>query len=142
MQNEGLHSLYTVLDDYIPKGIVKKKNRNKSWLYGYDEKYDVVIISKTGEVGDVYDINGLRIALPKKPDILDKKENKWNRRGIPSQLSKVQSIFQWNEMPNTFKAQWVDYIEDEFDKREQGYWFLNNNKPTYITGYLYILLKL
>ncbi len=134
MQNEGLHSLYTVLEDYIPKGIVKKKNRNKSWLYGYDEKYDVVIISKTGEVGDVYDINGLRIALPKKPDSLDKKENKWHRRDIPRQLSKVQSIFQWNEMPNTFKAQWVDYIEDEFDKREQGYWFVNNSKPTYITG--------
>jgi hypothetical protein len=120
LQNEGLHSLYTVLEDYIPKGIVKKKNRNKSWLYGYDEKYDVVIISKTGEVGDVYDINGLRIALPKKPDNLDKKENKWHRIDIPRQLSKVQSIFQWNEMPNTFKAQWVDYIEDEFDKREPG----------------------
>tara|TARA_R110002167_G_scaffold253027_3_gene459381 strand:- start:15328 stop:17493 length:2166 start_codon:yes stop_codon:yes gene_type:complete len=141
LQNEGLHSLYTVLEDYIPKGIVKKKNRNKSWLYGYDEKYDVVIISKTGEVGDVYDINGLRIALPKKPDSLDKKENKWHRRDIPRQLSKVQSIFQWNEMPNTFKAQWVDYIEDEFDKREQGYWFVNNSKPTYITGSQYMYLQ-
>ena len=141
MQNEGLHSLYTVLEDYIPKGIVKKKNRNKSWLYGYDEKYDVVIISKTGEVGDVYDINGLRIALPKKPDSLDKKENKWHRSDIPRQLSKVQSIFQWNEMPNTFKAQWVDYIEDEFDKREQGYWFVNNSKPTYITGSQYMYLQ-
>ena len=141
MQNEGLHNLYTVLEDYIPKGILKKKNNNKSWQYGYDEKYDVVIISKTGEIGEVYDINGLRIGLPKSPKSLQRDTNKWNRKELPKVLDKIQSIFQWNEHPNTFKAQWVDYIEEEFDKRDQGYWFVNNNKPTYITGSQYMYLQ-
>ena len=141
MQKEGLHSLYTLLKDYIPKKIVTTKNRNKSWQYGYNEKYDVVVISKTGEVGEVYDINGLRIALPKAPEYIEKNKNKWDRTVLPKVLDKIQSIFQWNEMPNTFKAKWVEYIEDEFDKRDQGFWFVNNKKPTYITGSQYMYLQ-
>ena len=141
MQNEGLHSLYRVIDNYIPKGILKKKNRNRSWKYGYNEKYDVVVISKTGELGEVYEINGLRIGLPKAPESLQKDNNKWERKEPPNTILKIQSIFQWNEHPNTFKAQWVDYIESEFDKREQGYWFVNKNISTYITGSHYMYLQ-
>jgi len=141
LQNEGLHSLYRVVDNYIPKGILKKKNRNRSWQYGYDEKYDVVVISKTGEIGEVYEINGLRIGLPKALESLQRDNNKWERKEPPKAILKIQSIFQWNEHPNTFKAQWVDYIENEFDKREQGYWFVNNNKSTYITGSHYMYLQ-
>jgi hypothetical protein len=141
LQNEGLHSLYRVVDNYIPKGILKKKNRNRSWQYGYDEKYDVVVISKTGEIGEVYEINGLRIGLPKAPESLQRDNNKWERKEPPKTILKIQSIFQWNEHPNTFKAQWVDYIESEFDKREQGYWFVNNNNSTYITGSHYMYLQ-
>lgn len=141
MQKEGLHNLHRVLDNYIPKGILKKKNRNKSWQYGYDEKYDLVIISKTGEVGEVYDINGLRIGLPKTPESLQRDTTKWERKNYPKALLKIQSIFQWNEQPNTFKAKWIDYIEDEFDKREQGYWFINNKTSTYITGSHYMYLQ-
>ena len=141
MQNEDLHNLYRVIDNYIPKGILKKKNRNRSWKYGYDEKYDVVIISKTGEIGEVYEINGLRIGLPKAPESIQRDKNKWERKEPPKTILKIQSIFQWNEHPNTFKAQWVDYIESEFDKREQGYWFINNNISTYITGSHYMYLQ-
>lgn len=141
MQNEDLHSLYRVIDNYIPKGILKKKNRNRSWKYGYDEKYDVVIISKTGEIGEVYEINGLRIGLPKAPESIQADNNKWERKEPPKTILKIQSIFQWNEHPNTFKAQWVDYIESEFDKREQGYWFINKNISTYITGSHYMYLQ-
>ena len=141
MQNEGLHSLYRVVDNYIPKGILKKKNRNRSWQYGYNEKYDVVVISKTGEIGEVYEINGLIIGLPKAPESLQRDNNKWERKEPPKVILKIQSIFQWNEHPNNFKAQWVDYIENEFDKREQGYWFVNNNKSTYITGSHYMYLQ-
>ena len=141
MQNEGLHSLYRVVDNYIPKGILKKKNRNRSWKYGYDEKYDVVVISKTGEIGEVYEINGLRIGLPKAPESLQRDNNKWERKEPPKAILKIQSIFQWNQQPNTFKAKWIDYIEDEFDKREQGYWFINNKTYTYITGSHYMYLQ-
>jgi len=141
LQKEGLHNIHRVLDNYIPKGILKKKNRNKSWQYGYDEKYDLVIISKTGEVGEVYDINGLRIGLPKTPESLQRDTTKWERKNYPKALLKIQSIFQWNEQPNTFKAKWIDYIEDEFDKREQGHWFINNKTSTYITGSHYMYLQ-
>ena len=53
MQKEGLNSLYTVVKDYIPKNAITKKNGNKSWVYGYNDQYDVIIISKTGQIEDV-----------------------------------------------------------------------------------------
>ena len=147
MLNEGQNStLYRVLKDFVPKAVVSNKNRNRSWLYGYNEKYDVVVISRTGEIGDIVEISGLKIALPKAPKECpqrhkDKKQQYWERQDLPKQLGKIQSIFQWNEMPSDFKARWVDYIEKEFDYREQGYWFMNNGKPTYITGSHYMYLQ-
>ncbi len=53
--------------DCVSKLVLDKKNSKKSWQYGYDEEYDIVIISKDGTLGDVYEINGLRIGLPKEP---------------------------------------------------------------------------
>jgi len=145
--NEGQNStLYRVLKDFVPKAVVSNKNRNRSWLYGYNPKYDVVVISKTGQIGDVIEISGLKIALPKAPKEClqrhkEKKQQYWERRELPKQLSRIQSIFQWNEMPSDFKARWVDYIEQEFDYREDGCWFMNKGKPTYITGAHYMYLQ-
>ena len=34
---------------------------------------------------------------------------------------RINSIFQWNERPPLFKNKWVDYIEEEFDRRELGF---------------------
>ena len=141
MQKEGLNSLYRVLDDYIPKNVVTNKNRNRSWKYGYDEKYDIVVISKTGEIGDVIVINSLVIALPKKPKSFQGDTNKWKRNELPKPLQRINSIFKWNETPNTFKRIWVDYIEEEFNRREDGHWFMNNGVPTYITGAHYMYLQ-
>ena len=146
MQKEGQNSLYTIVKDYVPKAVVTNKNRNKSWLYGYNPKYDMVVISKSGQIGEVYNISGLHIALPKTPKEClqrhDKKsEQYWERHELPKALSRIQSIFQWNDMPSEFKNQWVDYIEGEFDNREQGHWFMNNGVPTYITGAHYMYLQ-
>ena len=147
MQKEGLNNeMYRVVKDYIPKSVFTNKNRNKSWLYGYNPKYDVIVISKTGEIGEIVDISGLKIALPKAPKVClqrhkDKKEQYWERQELPKPLSKIQSIFQWNEMPSDFKSRWVDYIEEEFDRREEGCWFMNNGVPTYITGAHYMYLQ-
>ena len=33
-----------------------------------------------------------------------------------------------------FKDKWINYIEEEFNRREKGHWFKNNGIPTYITG--------
>jgi hypothetical protein len=146
LQKEAQNNIYTVVKDYIPSNAITKKNGNKSWLYGYNEQYDVVVISKTGEIGEIVNISGLYVALPKAPKECHKRstskiEQYWEREPMPKQLSRIQSIFQWNEMPSEFKNRWVDYIEQEFDYREKGYWFMNNGIHTYITGSHYMYLQ-
>jgi len=146
LQKDALNNLYQKLEDYIPKAVLAKKNKARTWLYGYNEKYDVVVISRSGEIKDVININGLCIALPKPPKEIIKNSQKnhnqyWERKELPKELSRIQSIFQWNEMPTPFKSKWVDYIETEFDKRELGHWFYNNGTPTYITGSHYMYLQ-
>ena len=121
------------------------KNKSGSWEYGYDSKYDMVVVSKTGEIGEVVEIQGLTIALPKPPKECRQRHSKkseqyWERFDIPKELKRIQSIFQWNDQHATFKNRWVDYIEEEFNRREGGHWFMNNGKKTYITGghYMYV----
>ena len=150
-QNKGLQKddqnrLFYVVKNLIPKTVLANKNKDKSWLYGYSAKYDMVIISKNGQIGQVVNINGLSIALPKQPENITKNSQKthnqyWERKEIPKELSRIQSIFQWNEMASVFKNKWVDYIEQEFDRRDDGYWFYNNGKPTYMTGSHYMYLQ-
>ena len=138
--------MYKVVQDYVPKSVLTNKNKNKSWEYGYNKKYDFVCISRSGELGEIINIQGLIIGLPKQPKKIHSRSNKkseqyWERIDIPKPLSKIQSIFQWNEMPSEFKNNWVDYIENEFDNRELGYWFMNNGVPTYISGAHYMYLQ-
>ena len=147
MQKEGQNnSLCRVVKDCIPASVISNKNRVRSWLYGYNDQYDVVVISKTGQIGEIYEIEGLKIALPVTPEKClqrhsTKAEQYWERQELPRELAKIQSIFQWNEKPKEFKDRWVDYIEQEFDFREQGFWFMNNGVKTYITGSHYMNLQ-
>ena len=146
LQKEDQNRLYKKVDGYVLSRIVKAKNKAKSWLYGYSEKHNVVVISKTGEIGDIINVNGLHIALPLAPDNIFKRSEAsanqyWERELIPKQLNRISSIFKWNEMPTPFKDKWVDYIEREFDRRELGFWFYNNNIPTYMTGSHYMYLQ-
>tara|TARA_R110002020_G_scaffold83781_3_gene208107 strand:- start:4936 stop:7146 length:2211 start_codon:yes stop_codon:yes gene_type:complete len=134
------------MHNIVPKSVITNKNRGRTWLYGYNEKYDIVIISQDGTLGEIYNINGLNIGLPKSPSSVFKKSNKkeeqyWQPSALPKILSRIKSIFQWHETSDVFKAQWVEYIETEFDRREQGYWFMNNGTPTYITGTHYMYLQ-
>ena len=146
MQKEGQNKLYHLLEDAIPKSTLVTKNKAKSWKYGYDEKHDVVVISKSGQIEDVISINGLRIALPKPPKKIYKRSSKkaeqyWERFEYPKELFRIKSIFNWHSSPTAFKNQWVDYIETEFDRREEGFWFYSNGIKTYITGSHYMYLQ-
>jgi hypothetical protein len=146
LQKEDRNRLFYIVKNLVPKSVMINKNKTKSWLYGYSEKYDMVVISKSGQIGDIVNINGLNIALPKTPDnipknSLDNSKQYWKRVELPKELNRIQSIFQWNEMASVFKNKWVDYIEKEFDRREEGYWFYNNGKPTYMTGSHYMYLQ-
>jgi hypothetical protein len=146
-QREGLESrIYEVIEGHVPQTVLSKKNKAKSWAYGYDDRYDMVVISRDGTVGDIYLIEGLRVALPSVPEKVFSRSKKqseqyWEAEECPKELKRIQSIFQWNEMPSSFKDKWVDYIEEEFDRRELGHWFKNNGTPTYITGSHYMYLQ-
>ena len=72
-------TLYRVLDDHIKPSTIKRKNRVKSWKYGYDEEFDVVVISNTGQIGEIYEIQNLKIALPKEVDTYKFNDNKWKQ---------------------------------------------------------------
>ena len=133
--------LYKVLNNYIDSKTLNHKNKYKKWDYGYNEEYDVVVISKTGEIGEVYEIQNLKIALPKKHDVIKFDNNKWNYSGYPKELKKIKSVFDWEEYPLDFKEKWYDYIDKEFTRREEGFWFINKNVPTYITGTHYMYLQ-
>ena len=91
-------------------------------------------------------MNGVDIALPKQPEFINKRKEKtseqyWERHEYPKVLKRIPSIFQWNNQNSVFKNQWIDYIEKEFDFREEGFWFYNKGKPTYITGSHYVYLQ-
>jgi hypothetical protein len=146
LQSEGQNRLAYVVKDIIPSTVFSKKNTSRTWIYGYDEKYDIIVISKTGQIGEIINISGINIALPPTPNkclqrSASKSEQYWQRMEYPKPLEKINSIFQWNQMPSIFKDKWIDYIEQQFDYREQGFWFMNNGKPTYITGSHYMYMQ-
>ena len=134
-------TLYRVLDNYIKPATLKRKNKVKSWKYGYDEDHDMVIISKTGKIGEIYEIQNLKIALPDEFKTHNFKENKWGKLDYPKELSRIKTIFDWKEYPEEFKEDWYDYIETEFERRDTGFFFSNKGKSTYITGSHYMYLQ-
>ena len=109
--------------------------RNRKIQPGYNKKLDAIVISYDGTVGEIIECYGLRIALPKAPKKTHfpnyrKKPHLqyWERPQLPKDLNK-----------DTATA-YADIIEEEFRRRDEGYWFMNNGKPEYITGAHYMLL--
>ena len=135
-------NLFTVVEDHIKPKVLKRMNRYKKWQYGYNEEYDIVVISKTGKIGEIYKIQNLYIGLPEVPkDVVKFKNNKWNRETLPVAFKKIKTIFDWEEYPVDFKEKWYDYIDKEFTRREQGFWFYNKSVATYLTGTHYMYLQ-
>jgi len=133
--------LYKVLKDHIKPKVVSRMNRYKKWEYGYNKEHDVIIISRTGEIGEIYEIQNLKIALPKAKDIHKFDSDKWEYTQYPKELKKIKSVFDWEEYPVDFKEKWYDYIDNEFNKREKGFWFYNKGLATYITGTHFMYLQ-
>ena len=147
-QNQEAESLNLTrsVPNYVRKSVLDKRNKAKSWKYGYNSDIDLVIISKDGTLGEVIEIQNLKIGLPLQPKKIYARSNAkskqyWEPSEYPKELKKIKTIFQWNEYPNAFKESWVSYIETEFDRRENGFWFKNNGIPTYITGSHYMYLQ-
>ena len=138
-------TLWSEVKDVVNPKILKKQNRYKKWEYGYNPDYDFVVISKTGQIGQIIEIQNLRIALPAENEPFkrskNKKEQYWERQEYPKELSRIKSRFDWDEYPTDFKEKWFDYIDEEFRRRDEGYWFYNNGSPIYITGTHYMYLQ-
>jgi len=134
-------NLYKIIDNHIKPNIIKKNNRYKKWEYGYNKDHDVVVISKTGQIDQIIEIQGLKIALPKQKNVVKFESNKWQYTEIPDQLKKIKTIFDWENYPIEFKEKWYDYIDQEFTRREEGFWFYNKDMATYITGTHYMYLQ-
>jgi hypothetical protein len=120
---------------------INRLNKAKYWKYGYDKEHDVIVIGHTGQIGEIYEIQNLKIALPKAPKKVDDIGDKWKPSEYPKELKNIKTIFDWESYSNDFKSKWVEYIENEFTRREEGYWFINREVPTYITGTHYMYLQ-
>jgi hypothetical protein len=126
----------------VKKTTINRLNKGKKWKYGYDKEHDIVVISRTGQIDEIIEIQGLVIALPKAPkQIYKHADNKWVRFEQPKELSRLKNIFDWRSYPESSKEKWYDYIDQEFKRREEGFWFTNNGNPTWITGTHYMYLQ-
>ena len=134
-------TLYKIVEP-VKKTTISRLNKKRKWEYGYNKEHDIVVISKTGKIGQIYEIQGLQIGLPLEPlrmRLPDAK--KWQKLEYPKELSKLKNIFDWRNYPEEQKDKWYDFIDEEFKHRDEGYWFNNNGKPTYITGSHYMYLQ-
>ena len=76
MQKEDLSNVRANLlqvVEPIKKTTINRLNKGKKWKYGYNKEHDLVVISKTGEIGEIYEIQNFQIALPKNLDVYSNK---------------------------------------------------------------------
>jgi hypothetical protein len=113
---------------------------------GHENK--MIKIDPNGTEGDIIELHGLLIVLPKQPQkkgILfsdkPKKEQRWVRIAPPGDIDRIKSMDEWMEKSKEFRSKYEAYIEREFKRRREGVWFMNNGVPTYITGRHYMLLQ-
>jgi hypothetical protein len=139
-------TLYAIHTDHLKRKDVKNNNRYKKFKYGYNLDLDCVIISKDGTLGEIYEIQGLRIGLPKVPNEiagqeLNKEDQVFIKTPKPASLNKIKTIYDFKLLPEDIKEQYYEYIETEFSRRSNGYWFMRNGQPCYLTGSHYIYLN-
>ena len=139
-------NLYKIHTEHLSSKLVKNNNRYKKFEYGYNKDLDCVVISKDGTIGEIYEIQGLKIALPSIPkkingQELKKEEQVFIKTPKPATLKKIKSIYNFKSYNEDIKEKYYEYINKEFDFRSDGYWFMCNGEPCYLTGSHYIYLN-
>ena len=108
-------TLYNIIEP-IKKTTISRLNKGKKWKYGYNKEHDLIVISRTGQIGDIYEIQNLKIALPKKGYVYSrskkKEEQYWEQFEKEKQLKNIKTIFDWRTYPDENKNQWYDYEDD------------------------------
>ena len=96
-------SLVNIIEP-IKKTPISRLNKGKKWKYGYDKEHDIIVISKTGQIGEILEIENLRVALPKVPvQVHVFEEDKWVKTDQPKELERLKSIFDWRVYPEDKK---------------------------------------
>ena len=90
-------TLYKIIKP-VKLNTLKRLNKSKKWEYGYNKENDVVVISKNGTVGEVLEIQGFKIALPKAKNVYKFKNNKWSKFEYPKVLSKIKTVFDFKDV--------------------------------------------
>ena len=139
-------NLYAIHSAHLSTKNVKRNNKLKNYKYGYNDDLDCVVISKDGTIGEIFEVQGLRIALPAIPKEVysnsEKPEDQVFKQTLkPATLSKIKSIHDFQLYPDDIKEKYYEYINSEFDRRSDGYWFMCNGTATYITGTHYMYLN-
>ena len=139
-------SLYSIHTNHLDDKKVKNKNKHKKYDYGYNEDLDCVVISKDGTIGNIYEVQGLKIAIPKTPDKvygseIKKEDQVFTQRERPESLNRIKSIYDFKLNKENIKEKYYKYINEEFDRRNDGYWFMCNGTKTYLTGSHYMYLN-
>lgn len=123
----------------VSEAIRQSRNTQRSWKYGYDSEFDIIIISKDGTLGRIYNVNGIKIGLPEPPknrkNIVnwDKTEanQKWKRKDLPKGLTK----------DTQYDPKFEDYIKEEIRRRHEGVWVFIKGEKVYLTGLSYYLYQ-
>ena len=88
-------TLWKEIKDVVNPKILSKQNRYKKWEYGYNSDYDFVVISKTGKIGKIIEIQNLRIALPAEYEPFKRSEKKaeqyWEKQEYPKDLARIRT---------------------------------------------------
>ena len=139
-------SLYAIHTDHLKDRKVKKNNRYKKFEYGYNSDIDCVVISRDGTLGEIYEIQGLRVGLPMPGKEISGQELKKDKQVFiqtpkPTSLKKLKSINDFHALQEDQKKNYYKYIDTEFDRRDNGYWFMCDGTPTYLTGSHYVYLN-
>ena len=86
-------TLYKIIEP-IKRTTIHRLNKKKYWEYGYNKEHDVIVISKTGRIGEVYEIQNLKIACLKQKMCIAKYD-KWIPQEYPKELKNIKTIFDW-----------------------------------------------
>ena len=101
-------SLVQVIEP-VKRTTISRLNKGKKWKYGYDKEHDIIVISKTGQIGEIYEIQNLRIALPKATNIHSrskkKEEQYWEQFEKKPELKNIKTIFDAFEILNRIQEE-------------------------------------
>lgn len=124
--------------DVVPEPARSMKNHSKLWHYGYDPEYDIIIISKDGTLGDVFEVSGLKIGLPECPAdyqirnyFLPIEKQKWAREKLPEGINDDN----WHE------ERFEKHVDGQFEKRKNGEWIFLGGKKVWLVGSYWFFLQ-